>query len=302
MRFDSYHPTINFIFFTAVITFTILFRHPAYLAISFVSAFVYSVKLNGKKAVVFNASLILLIAVYAAFYASYNHFGVTNIGENAVGNMITLESIIYGALIGTIIAAVLMWLSCVHSVVSSDKAIYLFGRITPKLSLFLSISLRMVPHIKDRARKINTAQRAIGRGANQGNFGRRCRNAIRLISIVITWTLENMIETSDSMRSRGYALKGRTAFSIYRFDNRDRSFIISLFCAITVVLAGFALDQMRVLYDPQIVMNPITPLSYLFYAAYAFLCLLPMALQIIGEWKFVQLRKRNMQTESGGLL
>ena len=285
MRFDSYHPTINFIFFTSVITFTIGFRHPVFLAISYAAGFIYSIKLNGKKALIFNMALIPLIAIYTAFYASYNHFGVTSLKENFIGNMITLEALVYGAVIGVVIAGVIMWFSCVHAVFTADKIIYLLGRISPRLSLFLSILLRMVPRIKDRARRINNAQRAVGRGTNQGNILCRGKNAIRLVSIVITWTLENMIETSDSMRSRGYALKGRTAFSIYRFNNRDRSFVIALFCAITVVLAGFALDQAKILYDPQIVMNPVTPLSYAFYAAFAFFCLLPMMLQVAGEWR-----------------
>ena len=292
MRFDSYHPTINMIFFVAVIAFTTLFKHPVFLAISYVTSFIYSVKLNGIKALIFNAMLIPLIAAYSFFYSYYNHFGITNIGETVIGNMITLESLLYGCVIGIVVACVIMWFSCVHTVVSSDKIIYLLGRIMPKFSLFISIMLRTVPRIKSRAKKINTAQRAIGRGTNQGSIFRRLLNSIRLISIVTTWTLENFIESSNSMRSRGYALKGRTAFSIYRFDNRDRSFVIALFCSLTAILTGYALDQMKILYDPRIIINPVTPLSYMFYVIYAFLCLLPMTLQVAGEWKFSRLRNK----------
>lgn len=49
MRFDSYHPVINLIYFVSAIAFTIWFHHPVFLVISYVSAFLYSVKLNGKK-------------------------------------------------------------------------------------------------------------------------------------------------------------------------------------------------------------------------------------------------------------
>jgi len=286
MRFDSYHPAINFIFFTAVIAFTVIFRHPVYLAISYAAAFAYSVKLNGRRGFSFNLALIPFITLWTWIYASFTHFGVTNIGETAVGNMITLESLIYGVVTGVTAAAVLMWMACVHATVSSDKVVYLFGRVTPKLSLFLSILLRLIPRIKDRARRISTARRAVGRGTNQGNLVRRCINAVQLASIVTTWTMENMIETADSMRSRGYALKGRSSFSIYRFDNRDRSFVIMLCAEITAALAGFALDQTKVLYDPQIIVNPVTPTSYLFYGAYAFLNVLPMTLQLLREWWF----------------
>lgn len=39
---------------------------------------------------------------------------------------------------------------------------------------------------------------------------------------MVTWALENAIETADSMKSRGYGLRGRTAFSIYRMEDRDK--------------------------------------------------------------------------------
>ena len=34
MKFDSYHPTINLIYFMAAFVMVIAFRHPAYLLIS----------------------------------------------------------------------------------------------------------------------------------------------------------------------------------------------------------------------------------------------------------------------------
>ena len=54
MRFDSYHPAINLIYFIVTIGCTIWFRHPVYALISYVCAFLYSVKLSGLKALIFN--------------------------------------------------------------------------------------------------------------------------------------------------------------------------------------------------------------------------------------------------------
>ena len=39
---------------------------------------------------------------------------------------------------------------------------------------------------------------------------------------MVTWALENAIETADSIKSRGYGLPGRSSFSLYRFDGRDQ--------------------------------------------------------------------------------
>lgn len=292
MKFDSYHPAINFVFFVAVIAMSIGFNQPVFLAISYISAFVYSVKLNGMRSLIQNLCLILLIAVWTWFFSSFNHFGITNIGHTIAGNQMTLESVVFGFVIGVIIASVIMWLSCMHAIVSSDKVVYLFGRISPKLSLVLSIVLRLVPLIKRNASKIDTAQRCIGRGSGQGSILQRIRHWLARFSIMITWISDNTAQSSDSMRSRGYALKGRSAFSIYRFDNRDRSYVIFLFLCIFVVIMGALLNQTTISYSPAILINRITLTSYLFYIAYAGLCFSPLILQVVGEIRFRKLAQQ----------
>lgn len=289
MRFDSYHPVINLIYFVSAIVCTIWFHHPVFLGISYICAFVYSVKLNGKKTLIFNLCLIPLIFVYAAWYSYYNHFGITNLRQNFIGNQITLEAVVYGVVRGVTVAAVIMFFSCVFAVVSSDKVVYLFGRISPRLSLFLSIILRSIPRIRERARKIEISREGIGKGFCQGNIFQRFFHGLSIVSIVITWTLEDFVESTVSMKSRGYSLRGRTAFSIYRFDNRDRSFVVMIFLCLTFVAAAIMLDQTEIYYDPEIIINPVTPVSFVFYGAYAVLLLLPMGLQIVGEMRY---RKR----------
>lgn len=292
MGFEFYHPSINLIYFASVIWATIHFQQPVFLAISYSCAFAYSVKRNGQKAVVFNLYLIPLVILFAFYYSGYHHFGITVMRQNFIGNSMTLESLLYGLVLGITIAGVCMWMSCVFSVFTTDKVVYLFGRVSPKLSLFLAIALRMIPRLKQQGRKIYTARKAVGRGLNQGNLLRRLSNGMKLLSILITWLLESMAAISDSMRSRGYGRKGRTAFSIYRFDNRDRSFVIGISTCLTVMLMAVMLGQTTITFDPQIIINPITPVSFVFYIGYGVLCLLPMCLEIMGQIRFEQLRKK----------
>ena len=105
MKFSSYHPVINLIYFAAALTGIILFRHPVFLAISFAASFAWSVKLRGKRGLIFDLCLVPLILLYAGVYASYNHFGVTDLATDFIGNEITLESIVYGLVLGTTAAA-----------------------------------------------------------------------------------------------------------------------------------------------------------------------------------------------------
>ena len=292
MRFDSYHPTINLIYFAAVITATVRFLHPVFVALSLLCSFVYSVKLCGRRALLGNFALLLLALAWALWFASYRHFGVTELARNFIGNRITLESLVYGLVTGVTACSVVFWLRCVHAVFCTDKIVYLFGRVSPRLALFLSVLLRWAPRVRAQSRRIDAAQNGIGRGKTQGKLFRRIANALREFSILLTWTSENFLAASESMRSRGTTLRGRTAFSIYRFDNRDRSFVIAIFECLTVLLAGDLLDQTNIHYDPQIIWNRITPLSGVFYAAYAVLCLLPMALQILGERRMKRLAEK----------
>lgn len=150
MRFDSYHPIINFMYFIVVITCTVCFTHPVFLVLAYLAAFLWSVKLNGRRALVFNLCLIPCLLLYVIWYSSYHHFGVTNLWQNKIGNWITLESILVGTVCGIKTITVCMEFSCVFATVTSDKMVYLLGRISPNLSLFLSIILRSIPRIKNR--------------------------------------------------------------------------------------------------------------------------------------------------------
>ena len=288
MGFELCHPAVNLIFFAAVLVGMITFQHPVFLVISFLCAFAYSVKRNGWKAVVFNLCLLPFVVAFALYYSSYTHFGMTVLHQNMVGNNMTLESLVYGAVLGVIGAGICMWFSCVFSVFTTDKVVYLFGKVSPRLSLFLAIALRMIPRIKKEAKRINMAQQGIGRGANQGNLWQRLRNSLRIFSMLITWTIDSLTIASESMRSRGSSLRRRKAFSIYRFDNRDRLFVIGLFLCLTLTMMAMLLGQTDMVYDPKIIWTQVNPL---FCIGYGVLCLMPFGLELWTEYRFQKARR-----------
>ena len=291
MGFESCHPAVNFIFFAAALYGTVCFNHPVFLAIAYVSAFAYSIRRCGKRAAAVNLCFLPLILAFGLYYSSYHHFGVTVLRQNFIGNNLTVESFVYGMVTGLRAAAVCMWLSCLFRVVSSDKVLYLFGRVSPRLSLFLTILLRFIPRIGREARKINLAQKGIGRGSNQGNVFRRLVNCLGIFSMLITWMISALVLESDSMRSRGSLLRGRTAFSIYRFDNRDRAFVIALFSGITLTAMGAILGATTMFYNPRIIWKPLENLSAVTAVGYAALCQLPMGLEFWTEYRFHRARR-----------
>ncbi|MDY4122447.1 MAG: hypothetical protein SOY05_02845, partial [Ellagibacter isourolithinifaciens] len=103
---------------------------------------------------------------------------------------------------------------------------------------------------------------------------------------------------SDSMRSRGAALRGRTAYSLYRFDNRDRALAVILVTLITVCAASTALGQTQMLFSPIIVLPKASSAGVAVFAAFLALCLLPLALQVAGEASYA--RRTKAVTTGGG--
>ena len=290
MGFEACHPAVNFIFFASVLWGAVYFQHPVFLAIGWLCAFAYSVRRAGRKAAVFSLFLLPLIVIFALYYSAYHHFGVTVLRKNFIDNNMTLESLIYGLVIGLRFATVCMWLESLFSVVSSDKVIYLFGKVSPRLSLFLTILLRFLPRLSREAGRINLARKAVGRGAGQGNLFRRFCNCLGIFSMLITWMISALALESDSMRSRGSLLRGRTAFSIYRFDNRDRAFVISLFTCLTLTLMGVILDSGKMWYNPRIVWRPLNAIGILTAAGYLVLCLMPLGLELWTDYRFRKAR------------
>jgi energy-coupling factor transport system permease protein len=228
--------------------------------------------------------------VTAVINPAFNHEGATILTYLHTGNPLTLESIAYGIAASAMLAAMVCWFSCYNEIMTSDKFVYLFGRIIPAMSLVLSMSLRFVPKFKAKIKEVSQAQRCIGRDVSNGGIIERARHGITILSIMITWSLENAIETADSMKSRGYGLPGRTAFSIYRMDGRDKKALAAIFILGMFVLTGGILGELKWRYFPTMKGKSAGILSTSLWLAYMGLCLVPVIVDRVEEhqWKATQ--------------
>ncbi len=277
--FSGYHPMVNFIYFGLVLLFTMFFLHPVSLVISLVGAGAYNVRLKGRRAARLQVRWLLPMALMAVVLnPAFNHKGATILCYLPTGNPLTLESVAYGAAAAGMLAAVILWFSCYTEVMTSDKFLYLFGRVIPALSLVLSMTLRFVPRFKAQFQVVREAQRCVGRDLSAGSLLQRGKNAAAVLSILVTWSLENAIETADSMKSRGYGLPGRTAFSIYRFDDRDRYALLWLGLCGVYILSGWAVGGLAWRYYPTMRGAAPGPFPISFQLVYLALCLTPVFL------------------------
>lgn len=278
--FESYHPLVTLTFFSAAIAVTMLYMHPVLLTISFLSAMSLMFIISGRDALKFFLKYILPLVVLVAFgNPLFNHRGVTilfYLGDNPI----TLESIVYGIFSSEMIAAVIMWFSSFNNIMKSDKIIYLTGRLTPSLALIISMILRFVPLFKERIHQIVLAQKGYGRDPESGSLMKRIKCALSVLSAMTSWALEGSIITSDSMRARGFGLKGRTNFAPFRFEMRD-AVAASVICVSTALSAStLTIGGVSVNFFPFFGINGSASCGFWGCAAFALMAFLPAFIEI----------------------
>ena len=215
--FARLHPLVDLTFFVLVLAFAMFLSHPAVQLAGLVCAALFALRCTGRGFGRRMAMLLPLMLLAAVVNPLVSHQGVTVLFRFPSGNACTLESV-------------------------------LFGRILPSLSLTLSMGLRFVPRLLRRTREVAQAQK-LARPAERGWLA-GIRRAGRVVSIVVTWALENALDTADSMKSRGYGLPKRTAFSLFRFTLRDGICLGVLAALGGIVLAGSLTGGLKWWYYP----------------------------------------------------
>ncbi len=288
--FSSYHPAVNLMFFCAVIGFGIFIIHPVFLCTALVASLTYGVSLMGKSmAKFFLLGMIPVMLVVTVVNMLTNPRGNTIIYYTK-HSQITMEAMAFGILTGALLAVVMMWFACFSKVMTGDKLMFLFGRVLPAASLIFSMVMRFLPNYRRQIGRISGAQKGMGKSVSDGSLGGRIRHGTKIVSIMFTWALENSIETADSMRARGYGLKGRTAFSIYRFDRRDAAAAAYILLAAGLVIAAVVTGQCRMEFYPDVVMAEADATGIAAGAAYVLLCFMPVMIQVkeVLLWKYLK--------------
>ena len=287
--FSRLHPIVGIVYFAAVISFSMFLMNPVCLAVSLSCAVANAVQLNGQKTVLFGLKFILPTAVLVMLINPIvNHAGVTMLTYLPWDNPLTLESVVYGIASAVMLSSVVFWFSSFNKVMTADKLVYLFGKIAPALGLLLSMAFRFVPRFSAQFREVRTAGKLLGR--EKSGFIEKIKDAVRVISVMLSHSLEDSIETADSMKARGYGLKGRTAYSNYSFTKRD-AIALLLICISTaslIVLRVFGTAKYR--YFPS-VKGELTGIdSVIFFTLYFLLMIMPFVINIWEgiRWKRLQ--------------
>lgn len=309
--FKGYHPLVNVLFFISIIAFGMLLRHPVYLVISFISSTAYYLKLSGKdgRKTVFRFLLPMLLFV-VIINSFFNHYGVTTLFILPSGNNFTFEALVMGIVSGITVVSVIQWFFCCNEVVTEDKFMHIFGRILPKGALVVSMILRFVPLYRRRYKEISQARKCMGLNGTD-SFICKMKNTFKNIGILVSWSFENAIETADSMKARGYGLKGRTYYSRFQWQTSDTLALILLVLFDALIIFGLVSNSAYCIYNPYVIINqpseigttyiinelnltinPFGFLSIISLIAFTLLCFLPLTIDLKEDIKWHRLQSK----------
>ena len=217
--FQGLHPAVSFTYFAAVIGMTLACMHPVLSPLSFLGAAAFLVCLKGWKSLLGTMRFLLpMMLVIVVANPLFNNRGVTMLFM-LFDQWITLEAIGYGAVSACQLAAVVLWFACYQEVITSDKFLFLFGQIAPAAALLITLTLRLIPQLKSMAEEIRQVQGTLH--GEENRLTQRMAAAVRNLSVLLTWSMENAVQTADSMKARGFGQRRRTTYHLFRFDSRD---------------------------------------------------------------------------------
>lgn len=280
--FDRYHPVVALVYFASVLVFAMAAMQPVYLVLSAAAAWLCNAWLKGwlsaLKTAAWQLPLVLIVAVLNPLFSSTGATELFRIGHRAF----YLESFAYGACMGLMLMAVLLWFSNASRVLTSDKVMALFGNVAPTIALMLSMAARLVPQFVGRGKEIGAVQEACSQ-TRPASFAERVRWRGRITTVLMGWSMEDSLEKADAMKARGWAsAEKRTQYRPYRFGPADAAAcaVLAALVAGNAFLAWIACSQYR--FYP--VMS--TLVAWWGYAPYAALVFAPLIADAVDRLRW----------------
>jgi energy-coupling factor transport system permease protein len=125
-----------------------------------------------------------------------------------------------------------------NEVMSPNKLLFLFSKLLPQFAVLLMLTLRFIPLMKRRLAEISAIQTSKGLSMVHGRWMDKAKTGILYVQVLLVYSLEEAIQTADSMKARGYGNGKRTSYEYFIFKKRDLFALLYLLVVFLLVLIG----------------------------------------------------------------
>ncbi|WP_062351267.1 energy-coupling factor transporter transmembrane component T [Bacillus kwashiorkori] len=240
--YDRFHPFVYLLYFIFVLTVIMLYQHPFFLLFSSISLVLLNIVIDqGKQLKKWLPMIIFITSLFFILTPLINHRG--NYILFYLKNPITLEAIIQGVILSLTLFSIMVLFVAFNMIITADKFLFLFSKWFPKWALLIMLSMRFVPLLKRRLQEIIAVQKSRGLFLRDIPVKRRLKNGLLFLQILLTWSLEDGIQTADSMSARGYGIQKRSKYTPYQFYFTDLFTIIILTLFVIIAVFGWWLGD-----------------------------------------------------------
>lgn len=298
----DYHPIVSFLYFICVLTCSMITRNPIWVLLCLIFAVIYVIQLKGIKYFLFQLLYFFPMLIFIIFMNSYfNSLGLTVLFYLGKGSPVTVENLTYGLISGLALFTILLWFICFNSLLTADEILAIMGKRLPTIGLSLAMIIKFIPDTIKQGREVLLNQKAM-LGEQKLTGQQKVKFAARMLTVLLSWSMENSLETADSMLAKGYPAKNRINYSREHFNLGDAGMILTmLLLFIGHLMCAFS-GSIKFAYYPFLNWTGLTTNRILLMISLISLCLIlifPLILDMINwfKWQKILKQEQTMQQQ-----
>lgn len=263
-------------------------NHPLFLGIACFLLVVVNVMHDGGKALRKWTPMLIGMSLFIILVNPFINSRGTHVFFYFRGKQVTLEATMYGVTMALMLVMILLMFISFNYILNGNKFLFVFSRFLPKTAFLTMLVIRFVPLLKERFDEIKDVQRVRGMTMADGTIRERMKSGMSMMQILLTWSLEEAIETADSMKARGYGIGKRSPYVPYKMEARDKGWLIGLIGLFMVCLVGGLLGYGKIVIYPELGTLHLYPLDWIMLVALVSLLAFPLFVEGSErlKWKY----------------
>lgn len=275
-----HHPFINLLYYGCVGVLLMVFLHPIFLLTAILLLAMVNL-LHGnkeklKKSFPYFIFMGLMVIVLNPIFVRKGATILFYFRNNPV----TLEAIVYGMVMAFMLISILVLFLSFNHVINSRKFMFLFSKVWPQLALLLMLTIRFVPLFIRRWRELYEVQKVRNHSISQGSIRMRASAGMLYMQKLLTWSLEEALQSAESMKARGFGLsKKRTAYQAFQMTRRDWGMVMLLSLLTVIGIVGAKQKHGVLPIYPQLGSFGFSSIDWLYYGVFFLLVSFPLILE-----------------------
>jgi energy-coupling factor transport system permease protein len=217
----SLHPSVLLLYYAGGMTFGMLLFHPLLLLCGCAASVLVNALADGgregRRWFLPAAGGLLIVIIVNPLLSHRGRTVLYYWGDIPI----TLESVVYGVTMAASLLNLIALFVSYRILMTEHKFLFLFARLSPKAALLTMMASGLVPRLRRRLQELMLVQKTRGITVTEGSLAQRARNGTRLVGTLLSWTLEDALQTADSMQARGYGTGPRSSYLDFGFRRRD---------------------------------------------------------------------------------